>query len=46
MSVAAVADSERDAFKRAAAEAAVQLVEQGMVVGLGTGCRRPSPSKR
>jgi ribose 5-phosphate isomerase A len=37
MSIAAVADSERDTFKRAAAEAAAQLVEQGMVVGLGTG---------
>jgi ribose 5-phosphate isomerase A len=32
-----VAGSERDAFKRAAAEAAVQLVEPGMTVGLGTG---------
>jgi ribose 5-phosphate isomerase A len=30
-------DAERDAFKRAAAEAAVELVEDGMVVGLGTG---------
>ena len=29
--------SERDALKRAAAEAAVGLVEDGMVVGLGTG---------
>jgi ribose 5-phosphate isomerase A len=29
--------AERDALKRAAAEAAVQLVEDGMVVGLGTG---------
>jgi len=29
--------SERDAFKRAAAEAAVELVENGMVVGLGSG---------
>src|SRR5689334_23489883 len=28
---------DRDALKRAAAEAAVQLVEDGMVVGLGTG---------
>ncbi|WP_422000882.1 ribose-5-phosphate isomerase RpiA [Reyranella sp.] len=31
------ADSERDALKREAAEAAVGLVEDGMVVGLGTG---------
>jgi len=30
-------DAERDALKRAAAEAAVALVEDGMVVGLGTG---------
>jgi ribose 5-phosphate isomerase A len=29
--------TERDAFKRAAAEAAVELVQDGMVVGLGTG---------
>jgi ribose 5-phosphate isomerase A len=29
--------TERDALKRAAAEAAVALVEDGMVVGLGTG---------
>jgi ribose 5-phosphate isomerase A len=29
--------TERDALKRAAAEAAVDLVEDGMVVGLGTG---------
>lgn len=31
------ADADRDALKRAAAEAAVKLVEDGMVVGLGTG---------
>ena len=31
------ADADRDALKRAAAAAAVQLVEDGMVVGLGTG---------
>lgn len=31
------ADSGRDALKRAAAEAAVELVQDGMVVGLGTG---------
>lgn len=31
------ADADRDALKRAAAEAAVDLVEEGMVVGLGTG---------
>jgi ribose 5-phosphate isomerase A len=31
------ADSDRDALKRAAAEAAVELVQDGMVVGLGTG---------
>jgi ribose 5-phosphate isomerase A len=31
------ADPERDVLKRAAAEAAVQLVEQDMIVGLGTG---------
>jgi ribose 5-phosphate isomerase A len=32
-----VADGDRDALKRAAAEAAVELVQDGMVVGLGTG---------
>ena len=38
MSAAAIpADADRDALKRAAAEAAVELVEDGMVVGLGTG---------
>jgi len=38
MSVGAIAtDAGRDALKRAAAEAAVDLVENGMVVGLGTG---------
>jgi ribose 5-phosphate isomerase A len=31
------ADAARDALKRAAAEAAVELVQDGMVVGLGTG---------
>jgi len=31
------ADVNRDALKRAAAEAAVELVQDGMVVGLGTG---------
>ena len=31
------ADVDRDALKRAAAEAAVQLVQDGMVIGLGTG---------
>src|SRR5215510_750757 len=31
------ADPNKDALKRAAAEAAVELVEDGMVVGLGTG---------
>jgi ribose 5-phosphate isomerase A len=36
MSVVA-ADAVRDALKRAAAEAAVELVQDGMVVGLGTG---------
>jgi ribose 5-phosphate isomerase A len=30
-------DTDRDALKRAAAEAAVQLVENDMVVGLGSG---------
>jgi ribose 5-phosphate isomerase A len=30
-------DANRDALKRAAAEAAVELVQDGMVVGLGTG---------
>jgi ribose 5-phosphate isomerase A len=30
-------DTERDALKRAAAEAAVELVQHGMVIGLGTG---------
>jgi ribose 5-phosphate isomerase A len=34
---ASVPDTTRDALKRAAAEAAVQLVENDMVVGLGTG---------
>jgi len=36
-SEATVADAGRDALKRAAAEAAVELVQDGMVVGLGTG---------
>jgi ribose 5-phosphate isomerase A len=31
------ADADRDTLKRAAAEAAVELVQDGMVVGLGTG---------
>lgn len=31
------ADAERDSLKRAAAESAVELVQDGMVVGLGTG---------
>jgi ribose 5-phosphate isomerase A len=34
---ASMSDTERDALKRAAAAAAVALVEDGMVVGLGTG---------
>ena len=34
---ASPSDADRDALKRAAAEAAVGLVEDGMVVGLGTG---------
>ncbi len=37
MSAARPADANRDALKRAAAEAAVELVQEGMVVGLGTG---------
>jgi len=37
MSTARPADINRDALKRAAAEAAVELVQEGMVVGLGTG---------
>ena len=38
MSAASIpANADRDALKRAAAEAAVGLVEDGMVVGLGTG---------
>ena len=38
MSAAAFpSDADRDALKRAASEAAVELVEDGMVVGLGTG---------
>jgi ribose 5-phosphate isomerase A len=37
MSAAAPGGSDRDALKRAAAEAAVDLVQDGMVVGLGTG---------
>ena len=32
-----VSDTRRNALKRAAAEAAVELVEDGMVIGLGTG---------
>lgn len=32
-----MSDADRDALKRAAAEAAVELVQDGMVVGLGTG---------
>jgi ribose 5-phosphate isomerase A len=32
-----MSDAERDALKRAAAEAAASLVEDGMVIGLGTG---------
>ncbi len=32
-----ISDPERDALKRAAADAAVQLVERDMIVGLGTG---------
>jgi ribose 5-phosphate isomerase A len=35
--LASPADTDRDALKRAAAEAAVRLVQDGMVVGLGTG---------
>src|ERR1700752_638086 len=34
---AIIEDADRDALKRAAAEAAAQLVQNGMVVGLGTG---------
>ena len=34
---AAAPEREQDALKRAAAEAAVALVEDGMVVGLGSG---------
>jgi ribose 5-phosphate isomerase A len=34
---AVVPNADRDALKRAAAEAAVELVQDGMVVGLGTG---------
>ena len=37
MDVDVAHDSQRDAQKRAAAEAAAALVEDGMVVGLGTG---------
>jgi len=37
MATAPTAAPDRDARKRAAAEAAVQLVQDGMVVGLGTG---------
>ena len=39
-------DVDRDALKRAAAEAAVELVQDGMVVGLGTGSTAPSRSRR
>jgi hypothetical protein len=40
--------AERDALKRAAAKAAVELVQDGMVVGLGTGSTSafPPPSAR
>ena len=31
------ADPNRNAFRRAAAEEAVELVQDGMIVGLGTG---------
>ena len=49
-----IPDPERDAHKRAAADAAVQLVEQDMIVGLGTGSTagfrdrgaRPAPPPR
>jgi ribose 5-phosphate isomerase A len=37
MTVSTGADADRDTRKRAAAEAAVELVQDGMVVGLGTG---------
>jgi ribose 5-phosphate isomerase A len=37
MRVAPVTEEERDVYKQAAAEAAVTLVRDGMVVGLGTG---------
>jgi ribose 5-phosphate isomerase A len=37
MSAQRPADADRDALKREAAEAAVELVRDGMVVGLGTG---------
>jgi ribose 5-phosphate isomerase A len=37
MPTAPPAGADRDALKRAAAEAAVELVQDGMVVGLGTG---------
>jgi ribose 5-phosphate isomerase A len=37
MSAAASAEADRNTLKRAAAEAAVELVQDGMVVGLGTG---------
>jgi ribose 5-phosphate isomerase A len=37
MSTGFPADAERDALKRAAAEAAVGLVADGMIIGLGTG---------
>ena len=35
--VESIPDIDRDVFKRAAAEAAVELVTQDMVVGLGSG---------
>ncbi len=35
--MSAPAESDRDVLKREAAEAAIELVEDGMVVGLGTG---------
>lgn len=37
MPISPAADTDRDALKHAAAEAAVELVKDGMVVGLGTG---------
>ena len=39
---ASAAGADRDALKRAAADTAAELVQDGMLIGLGTGSTRPS----